>query len=245
MGTLIGPFGDEAVAALISAFVTTLVALFLYYRGKGKPQYLVCEEVLRTSVVEVKEEMEERRVRISYGGQEVQNLSLLKLKLYNSGSETIKDANIGISLNEEVKILDPRFETVPKLSASEDWIILPHDERELTNQKAFRIKYLKPFKPYKQWIGIDFICDGEIREVDIFGDGEGWTVKPLLGIAKERRRRWIRLGLLGAGFLTLLVFVIIFLDKRSEFIQLIFIMGILTAAFAELEFWVGARLERS
>lgn len=117
--------------------------------------------------------MGEGDLKISYGGWEVQNLSLLKLKLFNSGSETIKDADVRVRLNEEVKILEPRFKTVPKLErlTSEDWIILPHDQREPANQKTFRIKYLKSFKPYKQWIGIDFICDGEIREVDISGDG--------------------------------------------------------------------------
>lgn len=133
----------------------------------------------------MKEGLEEG-VRISYGGQEVQSLSLLRLRLFNSGSQTIRDADIRIRLNAGVKILQPRFKMKPESATGEN--IITFQPSLVLRQKTFHIKYLKPFKAYKQWIGIDLIYDGEIRDLDISGDGEGWTVKPPSAMVRERKR---------------------------------------------------------
>ena len=88
---------SEAVAVVLTAIFTSVVAYLLHQSSKAKPARIVCTEILRTSLIRVGKEVLPK-TRIQYGGKVVNNLSLVKLRLRNTGSEEISD------VGQEVKI---------------------------------------------------------------------------------------------------------------------------------------------
>jgi hypothetical protein len=191
--SLIGPIAP-IIGAIVGAILT---ALFYWWRTRVRPHYLVCEEQLRTSVVEVRGGMTGEALKISYGNQEVQNLSLVRLRFFNDGSDEIKNADVCVRLDEGARIIEPRYNVAPEPLKRENVIASPppgdpfeKPTVEPPNQRTFHIKYLKPLKTYKQEIVIDLICDGEIREVPgVFGDAPNWSLKFTSLVDQERRAK--------------------------------------------------------
>ena len=182
MDKLIGPFGDEAVAALIGALLSAIVAIFLYRRTKKKPQRILCEELQRTSLVWVGEEASEL-TRIIFGETEVKHLSIAKLKLVNVGSETISNPEICFRTNPEAEVLELRYRIQPRRTDTSRHIhrIISGndsvDSAQGKNEVKLQLDYLNPYAPHQEEVLADLICDGEISRLDVFGSGAGWSVK--------------------------------------------------------------------
>lgn len=160
---------------IISAVVGAgLGAILHWYFTRKRPQYLVCEEKARTSLEVIEEAKEETEIR--YGGSKIGRLSLVKLRLFNQGTEVLKGADFTVRLNPEVKIVGiPPCKILPE---GEGEIVFPWQEQPPNqNEKKFHVHYLNPFKLYEQEVIIDLICDGKITEVGVFGGGPGWSVK--------------------------------------------------------------------
>lgn len=204
---ILGPIISAVVGAVLGAIVQ-------WWRTRTRPQYLVCEEKARTSLEVIEEAREETEIR--YGGSKVARLSLEKLRLFNQGPEVLKGADFTVRLNPEVKIVGiPPCKILPE---GEGEIVSPWQEQPPNqNEKNFRVDYLNPFKPYKQEVLIELICDGEITEVDVFGGGPGWSVKFWSLEEKKRTRGNIGsivfafavigiVGVFGVAFLKELIF---------------------------------------
>jgi len=178
--TLIGSLGP-VIGAILGAI---LAAAFSWYRSRIKPHYLVFEEQARTPLEVIEEAREE--TEISYGGSKVDRLSLEKIRLFNHGPKVLKDADFTVTLNPGVKIVGtPQPKIMPR---GEGKIVSPSQEQPPNqNEKKFHIDYLKPFKPYKQEVIIDLICDGEITDVGVSGGGPEWSA--IFWSLEEKRRR--------------------------------------------------------
>lgn len=163
------------LGSIVSAVIgAVLGAIFQWYRTRVRPQYLICEEIARTSLEVIEEAREETEIR--YGGTRVDRLSLEKLRLFNHGAKVLKGADFTVRLNPEVKIVGiPPCKILPE---GEGEIVFPWQEQPPNqNEKKFHVHYLNPFKLYEQEVIIDLICDGKITEVGVFGGGPGWSVK--------------------------------------------------------------------
>lgn len=170
---------NNSLWAILGPIVVPIVTLIIgmiveWYRTRKRPHYLVCEEKARTSLEVIEEVREGTEIR--YGGTRVDRLSLEKLRLFNQGPEVLKGADFTVRLNPEAKIVGiPPPKILPE---GEEKIVFPWQEQPPNqNEKKFHVHCLNPFKPYKQEIVVDLICDGEISEASVFGVGPGWSVK--------------------------------------------------------------------
>jgi len=167
---------------IISAVVGAgLGAILHWYFTRKRPQYLVCEEVSRTTLLEVPKEAKKANIR--YGDTEVDRLSLSRLRLFNAGDSAIENAAFVLRLKGVKQILDTRFKTVPESLVEK---IREVDQGEISgrigfvfNETAVCINYLKPFKLYREEISIEIICDGEITSVTApkVGEAREWGLK--------------------------------------------------------------------
>jgi len=205
----IPPIGS--IAPIIGAIVgAILTALFYSWRTRVRPHYLVCEEIARTSLEVIEEAKEQTEIR--YGGTSVEVLSLEKLRLFNHGTQVLKDAHFTVRFNPEVKIVGIR--PLKILPAGEEGIILSGEEQPpKQNERKFHVHCLNPFKTYEQEVIMDLICDGEISEVSVLGTGPGWVVRFFSKEAKAQMGRQagnrltalLRIGVLIVGTGVLLV----------------------------------------
>jgi hypothetical protein len=177
MQSLIGPFGDEAVAGLIGVAITALVAIVLHYRGQTKPKHIVCVEMVRTSLFYVREEAE-AKTKVRYNDIDVKQLSLVKLRLYNSGSEEICEPWIKIIVKGPKRILD----IVPKVSPERPTpnlqvIYIRTEGDDNASEIEFQLDYVNAYSDHREEILIDLVSDGEVESLDVLGSGAGWSVQ--------------------------------------------------------------------
>lgn len=169
MQNLLGPFGDEAVAAFITAILSAIIAYWLYQRSKQKPNIILCEqytqlELIRYGLAEA--------LPFSYGDKVLQKPWLIRMWLVNVGSAAIKQPAITFEVAESVKMLTPRFEIEPKRQLQ-----FANVEQKSPNSVTITLDYLNPRQPHKENLLVDLICDGEVDEIKVFGSGEGWSVQ--------------------------------------------------------------------
>jgi hypothetical protein len=226
MDNLVGPFGDEAVAGLIGAAISGFIAILLHFLSRKRPQYLVCEEIGRTSL-EIMEEAQEG-TEIRYGGQEVERLSLTKLRIHNHGSEALKDAHFVVQFNPEVKIVGkPSFTVRPEQDRKQ---VLSIEEKQPleSDEKRFHLHFLNAYRPHRQEVIIDFICDGQITNIKVLGSGPGWSVKTWSFGDKKRIRTFYET----VNLIFFMIFLLSYgLSKLTGFTWLMLI-NLLTMAIA-------------
>ena len=203
MENIIGPFGDEAVAGLIAAILTAVVAYWIYQKGKHKPNIIICEQQSEIQLIRygLAEELP-----FLYGSEELQKPWIIRLFLTNIGSTEILEPVITFKIRKSAKILKPRFQISPN--------------REITNSKinqksnqevAIKLDYLNPIKPHKETLKVDLICDGIVENLEVLGSGKGWSVQfKALKQAVRIAFSYTIIGLLLIGFSTIyLIFSII------------------------------------
>lgn len=80
MENIIGPFGDEAVAGLISAIITAVVAYWIYQKGRHNPNIIICEQQSEIKLIRygLSEELP-----LLYGNEELKNPWIIRLFLTN------------------------------------------------------------------------------------------------------------------------------------------------------------------
>jgi hypothetical protein len=173
MQSLIGPFGDEAVAGLIGAAISAMVAIGLYHRSRSKPKHIVCTELLRTSLIQVRQEAGEK-TRISYNDVDVERLSLVKLQLRNSGTEEICEPQIKIRVKGPKRIVDVLAEISPERSAPPMKVKFAG---ESANEIELHLDYINAYSHHKEVFNLDLIVDGKVESLDVLGSGAGWSVQ--------------------------------------------------------------------
>lgn len=124
-------------------------------------------------------------VEIHYGGRKVNRLSLVKLRLHNRGLDTLRDAHFTVKFNPEVNIVGTPTPAV-RPEQNQDLVLPITEDEQYQHQKKFYVSYLNAFRPYKQEVIIDFICDGQISDVTVLGSGPGWSIKSWSLTDKDR-----------------------------------------------------------
>lgn len=169
MNNIIGPFGDQAIAALISALITVLVSYWIFRKGKPKPNIIICEQLSEIQLIRygLAEELP-----FLYGSEELKNPWIIRLLLTNIGSTEILEPNIIIKVDESAKILKPRFQINPYRE-----IINSKIDQKSDQEITLKLDYLNPIKPHNETLKIDLICDGIVENLTITGSGKGWSVQ--------------------------------------------------------------------
>lgn len=178
MQNLLGPFGDEAVAAFITAFVSAIVAYWLHRRSRERPTIIECREVGRLNLIPVGVA---EVFPFSYGNVILQRPWLIRMELVNKGTTAIKMPSITFEVSESVKMLQPRLQVEPERRMES-----VHVSRDRPNSITITLDYLNPVQAHREKLTVDLICDGDAETVKVLGGGEGWSV--LLRTSEELLR---------------------------------------------------------
>lgn len=177
MQSLIGPFGDEAVAAIIAAVMSAVLTIWVTRRSRSKPKHINCTEVERTSLYYVREEVE-GKTKVTYNDIDVKQLSLVRLNLRNSGSEEICGPWIKVKVRGPKKILDIVSRVSPERPISN--LEVKHIRSEVDGDASeieFQLDYINAYSDHREEILIDLVSDGKAKSLDVLGAGAGWSVQ--------------------------------------------------------------------
>jgi hypothetical protein len=189
-------FYTNAPAAWFSA-VAAVTTLAFVLRSRKKPNRIVVREISNGSLVSIWPSVRDK-ITVAFQGRPIQKLGQVDVEIFNEGSEVIKKPAVEIALQRGSTILDlllfpPDPENQIQVNANKVVLLLPH---------------LNPFREHKQIVKVSILLDGDADQVEINGDGEGWSTRHLpLPNARQLRSR--RTGLVIAGVCSL-IFSIVF-----------------------------------
>jgi hypothetical protein len=147
--------------------VVSLIALLVSFI-KRKTQRIVFNEIARQSLVSISKSVREK-VSISFDDVPVERLSQLKAELINTGSKVIRNATVTIEVPQALTLLDVSFQgefgkKVAKI--------------EIKDKKvSLTLPYLNPIKPHSHKVLISILLDGRLKDLKVYGSGEGWSVR--------------------------------------------------------------------
>lgn len=151
MENLLGPFGDEAIATLIGAILGVVISLVIHYFQRRRPLHILCQELIRTSLIEIPREVV-GTASLRFGDVPVSQLTLSKLRLRNGGDQTITKPTLTIKVFPDVRILAlyPTFEsghTHYNIKSSPDDSAFV-ETTVIDNLATVTIDYLNPYKAH-------------------------------------------------------------------------------------------------
>lgn len=190
---LIGPFGDEAIAALIGAILAAIVAIWLQYVARKRPCQILCREILLSGLVQ-RGMVGDSRPRLMHGDRELKQPWLLRFHVTNAGADPIVSPVLTFTSKGNFLILAPTYEIKPRRSVEQVQVEMLDESRQLN----IGFEYVNSFPLHKEVVYIDLILDGDIGPVEVTGAGVGWSVRqiPLDAIEKTGARYLL------AGFTT-------------------------------------------
>ena len=177
-------FFSDAGAGWVLGIVSLLGSLigFLWMiRNKSRPKVVVCRELDRISLLRISKSAKEK-ISIKFNKKTIQDLSQLRLEIYNDGSDFVEDVKLEIILEENTSILEASFIVDPKNFESQ--------METKGNCAEIIIPFLNPIAHHKQKIIVSIVCDGDPGKIKIVGGGKGWSVFqiPLLSPKEQEKR---------------------------------------------------------
>ena len=141
------------ITTLFSSLIVFLVAYWIFLKQRTKKE-ITCQVVDDSSIVSVNEEVKDR-IKIEFDGQKVEEMSVVKLKIWNSGNVSIKlgDYIDPITLNFaerqvlDVNIYDMEPSDLIKSEDTQKFLAenkpLPQKEKRTVTLPAFHINSKK------------------------------------------------------------------------------------------------------
>lgn len=175
----------ELVGSCIGNIILGLALLLTWYRGRIRPSKIVVFEANRTLFTKLP--AAERRLFMTFNGEEIENLTMIDLTVRNEGASTIEDIDFTIEVNEQAEILtvEPRF-APPGVTV--DCEAAPRSIR-----RVISISHLNPLSLAKEQVRLVMFCEPEPDAVHIRGGGKGWSLEflgqPELEARKAKRER--------------------------------------------------------
>ena len=151
---------SEAGAGWIFGILVLLISIF----ARKKIQRVVCKEIGVTSVVRIKEILQEK-ITIHFNDKPVENLAQIENEIYNEGTKVIKDVVLTFKYPQGTKILDVLPEKIERE---------PIEDRQV----RVRIPYLNP-RRHKHKVRATMIVDGTAENIQVTGGGEGWSIRSI------------------------------------------------------------------
>lgn len=169
-----------------AAWISALVAIGLLVRSRKKPKKLVFREVINTSVVSIWPSVRDK-VKMTFDGEPIERLGQIQGEIYNSGSDTIQNPAISLTLSEDSVVLGV--------------LLTPQDfdtEKIISrNTVTITFPYLNSVRDHRQIVKVSLLVDGPTEVIAVKGGGEGWSVRHLSLPSKKAEAYRVLAGFIG------------------------------------------------
>lgn len=155
--------GGWIVAAVVA--ILGPLATWLFSRKRG--HYLNVTRQSSDSLIDLPDDFK-KRMNVAFDGMDVSGLSVVSLRLTNSGSELLNDASVTIEMNSNTRIL--ATDVTGNVAAKADI-------GSKLNTIHLTIPLLNSHQFHKESVNVSIICDGPASEIIAKGRGDNWSVK--------------------------------------------------------------------
>jgi len=144
----------------ILGLVGTVVSVILAFRLQPRKS-LSCSIIHRSKLVSIKREVE-HKLRVYYEGKAVQNLSLVVIRIQNTGNQPIV-------ANDFVEPVEIALESTVDIIDGEIGGTRPENLRTSLSKIDQRIQLLPTLFNAGDYADINILVDGSVKEIDVHG----------------------------------------------------------------------------
>lgn len=153
----------NAPAAWISTLVATVTCVYVLWSRK-RPNIIIVQDITHSSLIRVWPSIREK-IKLTFNDQPITTLGQIDLKVFNNGSDVIKDSSFEIMLPKDSKILGAEIEpqdAIPKTAIKDNCVVVA-------------IQHLNPAREHDQFVYVSILVDGETSPLKVTGSGMGWS----------------------------------------------------------------------